>query len=214
VLPADTTVIVMSAYGFRWGKDRPRSIPNGSAALSDHRNPGIFIAYGNHVAHGNGGTHPLTLYDITPTALAILGLPQSGDMPGHVLTWALNGITPVQTLRVVSYSEFMSTRPLQPSANVEPKRYQADLKSIGHLSDPSRNLTPQLEDQDVETADNATPLPPDVWGRYAFLNNTGIQLLKQKKPNDAIDAFNQAIELNPHRAVPHLNLAMAMLERQ
>ncbi|HEX3111269.1 MAG TPA: alkaline phosphatase family protein, partial [Thermoanaerobaculia bacterium] len=107
VLPADTTVIVMSAYGFRWGKNRPYSIPNGSA-LSDHRNPGIFIAYGNHVVHGGGANHPVTLYDITPTVLAILGLPQSGDMPGHVLSWAFSNITPVQTVRVVSYSEFMN----------------------------------------------------------------------------------------------------------
>ena len=214
VLPADTTVIVMSAYGFRWGKNRPYSIPNGSA-LSDHRNPGIFIAYGNHVVHGGGANHPVTLYDITPTVLAILGLPQSGDMPGHVLSWAFSNITPVQTVRVVSYSEFMNARPLRPSAGVEPKRYQADLQAIGHLSDPSRNLTPQFEDEDTQTAsNNATPLPPDVWGRYAYLNNTGIALLKQKKTSDAIDAFSQAADLNPHRAVPHLNMAMALLEKQ
>lgn len=213
VLPADTTVIVMSAYGFRWGKNRPYSIPNGSA-LSDHKNPGMFIAYGNHVARG-AGAHSLTLYDITPTVLAILGLPQSGDMPGHVLTWAFNNITPVQTVKVVSYAEFMNSRPLRPPASIEPRRYQADLQAIGHLSDPSRNLTPQFEDEDVQTANNnATPLPPDVWGRYAFLNNNGIALLKQKKVSDAIDSFGQAAELNPHRAVPHLNMAMALIEKQ
>lgn len=213
ILPADTTVIVMSAYGFRWGKNRPYSIPKGST-LSDHRNPGVFIAYGNHVARG-AGSHALTLYDVAPSVLAILGLPQSSEMPGHVLTWAFNNITPVQSVKVVSYAEFMNTRPLRPSASVEPKRYQADLQAIGHLSDPSRNLTPQLEDEDTQSANNdATPLPPDVWGRYAYLNNSGIALLKQKKPADAINAFAQASELNPHRAVPHLNMAMALLERQ
>lgn len=213
ILPADTTVVVMSAYGFRWGKNRPYSIPKGSA-LSDHRNPGVFIAYGNHVARG-GGSHSLTLYDIAPTVLAILGLPQSSEMPGHVLSWAFNNITPVQSVKVVSYAEFMNTRPLRPSASVEPKRYQADLQAIGHLSDPSRNLTPQLEDEDAQSANNdSTPLPPDVWGRYAYLNNSGIALLKQKKTSDAIDAFTQASELNPRRAVPHLNAAMALLEKQ
>src|SRR6266581_905184 len=49
VLPRDTTVIIMSAYGFRWGTDRPREPPKGGAALADHRNPGVFIAYGPHV---------------------------------------------------------------------------------------------------------------------------------------------------------------------
>ena len=50
LLPRDTTVIIMSAYGFQWGKERPRALPNGRAALQDHRNPGVFIAYGPHVA--------------------------------------------------------------------------------------------------------------------------------------------------------------------
>src|SRR5207237_6724819 len=46
VLPPDTTVLILSAHGFRWGKNRPRTQPNGGAALSDHRNPGVFIGYG------------------------------------------------------------------------------------------------------------------------------------------------------------------------
>jgi predicted AlkP superfamily phosphohydrolase/phosphomutase/Tfp pilus assembly protein PilF len=213
-LPADTTVIVMSAHGFRWGKTRPYAMPNGGAALSDHRNPGVFIAYGNHVARG-AGDHVLTLYDIAPTVLAILGLPQSSEMPGHVATWAFNGITRVKSVSVVSYSEFMSVRPLTPSIGGEAKQYQADLQAIGHLNDPSRNLTPQLEDEDQGARRaNSTPLPPETWGRYAYLNNLGIGLLKQKKADDAINAFVQAIELNPRRATPHLNLAMALLERQ
>jgi Tfp pilus assembly protein PilF len=212
VLPADTTVIVMSAHGFKWAKTRPHAIPTGGAALSDHRNPGVFIAYGNHVAH-SGGTHSLTLYDIVPTVLAILGLPKSSEMPGNVVTWAFQDITPVQSVRVVSYSEFLNARPIMTGPSIAPKPYQATLQAIGHLNDPSRNLTPQLEDQDQQQADT-TPLPPEQWGRYAFYNNTGIELLKQKKVGDAIGAFSQAIELNPRRPTPHLNLAMALLARQ
>src|SRR5712691_8159862 len=49
VLTDDTTVIIVSAHGFKWGKGRPMAQPIGRAALSDHRNPGVFIAYGNHV---------------------------------------------------------------------------------------------------------------------------------------------------------------------
>jgi arylsulfatase A-like enzyme len=50
VLTDDTTVILVSAHGFRWSENRPRTSPVGRSALADHRNPGIFIAYGNHVA--------------------------------------------------------------------------------------------------------------------------------------------------------------------
>src|SRR5207302_7503083 len=85
VLPTDTTVIIVSAHGFRWDKTRPHAMPNGSAALSDHRPPGIFIAFGQHVAP-NRGTHAMSIYDVAPTILTLLGLPQSTEMPGHVAT--------------------------------------------------------------------------------------------------------------------------------
>src|ERR1044071_10148166 len=94
---------VVSAYGFRWDKTRPRTQPIGRSALSDHRNPGIFIAYGNHVATG-GGYHALTLYDIAPTVLAILGLPKSLEMPGNLPPGGFRDITPLTSVRVSNQS--------------------------------------------------------------------------------------------------------------
>jgi len=211
VLPADTTVMVVSAYGYRWGKNRPRQMPNGGSALSDHRNPGVFIAYGNHVTK-SGGTHAISIYDITPTILAILGLPQSGEMPGHVATWAFGDITPVSTVRVVSYAEFVNLHPVPSSVREEPKQFEATLQSIGHLNDPSRNM-PLLENEE-QTAAAAQPLPPQQWGAYAYANNLGVQLRKQGKIKEAMEAFQQAIALNPNRPTPYLNLAMILIDRQ
>jgi predicted AlkP superfamily phosphohydrolase/phosphomutase/Tfp pilus assembly protein PilF len=212
VLPADTTVIVMSAYGFQWGKSRPRQMPNGGSALSDHRNPGVFIAYGNHVAKG-AGSHAISVYDVAPTTLAILGLPQSADMPGHVATWAFRDITPVTTVKVVSYGEFMSIRATSTGTRQDPKEYQAELQAIGHLNDPSHTATAVLENPD-ESDQASPPLPPEKWGAYANANNTGVQLRKQGKINDAIAAFEQAIALNPNRPAPYLNLAMTLIDKQ
>lgn len=212
VLPADTTVIVMSSHGFRWGKDRPRSVPGGAAALSDHRNPGVFIAYGNHVA-SSGGTHSIALYDIVPTVLAILGLPQSTEMPGHVASWALRDITPVQSVRVVSYSEFLSPRAIPESAGIDAKAYQAELQTIGHVTDPSRSQTPVLENES-EPQPAASQLAPDKWGTYAYYNNLGVSYRKEGKLAEATDSFTKAAELNPERPTPHLNLAMVLLDRQ
>jgi Tfp pilus assembly protein PilF len=212
VLPPDTTVLIVSAHGFKWGKQRPMQMPNGGAALSDHSRPGIFIAYGNHVAN-NHGTNTLSVYDIAPTALAILGLPQSSEMPGRLPAWAFKDITPVQTVRVVSYAEFVNPRPLSANTGVSPQLYQAQLQAIGHLNDPSRSNAPVLENSDQQTAE-AKPLPPGQWGSYAYYNNLGITLLKQGKPKEAIDAFNQAIQLNPSRPTPYLNLAMALMDKQ
>jgi len=211
VLPADTTVIVMSAYGYRWGKNRPRSMPNGGSALSDHRNPGVFIAYGNHVANG-GGAHVASIFDVAPSVLAILGLPQSVDMPGHVLTWAFHDITPVTSVRVVSYSEFVNLRPIGTPARTEPHLYAAELQAIGHLIDPARAAA-VLENEEQQN-DAAQMLPPEKWAAYANANNTGVQLRKQSKFKEAIEAFQQAINLNPTRPTPYLNLAMVLLDRQ
>jgi predicted AlkP superfamily phosphohydrolase/phosphomutase/Tfp pilus assembly protein PilF len=212
VLPRDTTVMVMSSYGFRWGKTRPRSMPNGGAALSDHRNPGMFIAYGPHVIPTR--EHPMSVYDVAPTVLTLLGLPQSMEMPGHTATWALKDITPITSVRVVSYGEFVAAKPVSTSINIAEGPYEAQLQAIGHLNDPSRNLTPVLEDEDTNAKRAATPLSPERWGQYAYYNNLGVDLRAKGKLSDSIDAFDRAIDINPTRPTPHLNEAMVFFDRQ
>ncbi len=211
VLPRDTTVMVMSSYGFRWGKNRPRSMPNGGAALSDHRNPGMFIAYGPHVIPTR--LHPMSVYDVAPTVLALLGLPQSTEMPGHAATWALKDIAPITSVRVVSYGEFVAAKPVGTSATIAERPYEAQLQAIGHLNDPTRNLTPVLEDEgDAKSA--ATPLLPERWGQYAYYNNLGVDLRAKGKLSESIDAFDRAIDIYPARPTPHLNEAMVYFDRQ
>ncbi len=210
ILPADTTVIVMSAHGFRWGKNRPRHPPQG-AALSDHRNPGFFVAYGGHVAH-TGGAHTFSVFDLTPTVLAILGLPQSVEMPGHAATWAFRDIQPVETVKVVSYSEFLDLKLPPTTVRIDPKPYQVTLQAIGHLYDPTRAQVPMLDDDETPAAN--APVSPQRWGLYAYFNNLGIELRKQGKSSDAIDAFDRAIDINPTRPIPYLNEAMTLFDRQ
>lgn len=213
VLPQDTTVMIVSAHGFRWGKNRPTAIPMGREALSDHRNPGVFIGYGNHIAPSRAG-HAISIYDVVPSVLAILGLPKSNEMPGQVAQWAFKDITPVTSVRVVSYGEFFGDRPMSTAARVDAKQYQAALQAIGHVLDPSK-LQPVFEDQDAATQTaNAAPIPPQQFGAYAYYNNLGIELRKQNKLKDAVDAFQKAIDLNPNRPAAYLNMAMALFDRQ
>jgi predicted AlkP superfamily phosphohydrolase/phosphomutase/Tfp pilus assembly protein PilF len=211
VLPRDTTVMIVSSYGFRWGKDRPRTAPAGRAALADHRNTGVFIAYGPHVAPTRAG-HAMSVYDLAPTVLTLLGLPASTEMPGHVATWAFRDVAPITSVGVVSYGEFVADRPIAAAAHIDAKRYQQELQAIGHLNDPNRPMTPLLEDEDQGTAPK--PVSPERWGLYAYNNNLGVQLRAQGKFSEAVDAFDRAIDINPTRATPYLNEAMTLVDRQ
>ncbi|HKR66315.1 MAG TPA: alkaline phosphatase family protein [Thermoanaerobaculia bacterium] len=212
VLTDDTTVILVSAHGFRWDREhRPRTPPTGRSALSDHRNPGIFIAYGNHVAK-SGGSHVMSLYDLVPTSLALLGLPQSTEMPGNLAPWVFRDITPVTSVRVVSYDEFFGGHTIGGGASLDPQQYTQHLQAIGHLTDPSR-MQPVFDDEEGAPR-QATPLAPAQWGAYAYANNQGIELRKQGKLKEATDAFQSAIDLNPSRPAPYLNMAMTLLDRQ
>ena len=210
VLSDDTTVIVLSAHGFRWDNRRPRLQPIGRTALSDHRNPGLFIAYGNHVAH-SGGNHTLSVYDVAPTVLAVLGLPKSTEMPGDFAQWVFRDITPVTSVRVVSYDEFFAGRPVGGGPSVDPKTYTRKLQAIGHLLDASR-MQAVFEDED----DPGVPaqVNPQQWGEYAYHNNRGIELRRQAKLNEATQAFQEAINRNPSRPTPYLNMAMTLFDRQ
>jgi predicted AlkP superfamily phosphohydrolase/phosphomutase/Tfp pilus assembly protein PilF len=211
VLSDDTTVIVVSAHGFEWGRSRPRVPPAGRSALADHRNPGVFIAYGNHVAPSRA-SHPMSIYDVVPTVLSILGLPKSSEMPGSHAAWVFRDIAPVTSVRVVSYDEFFGGRPAGVGTAIDRESYTARLRAIGHLIDQS-HLAPVFEAGD-RPAGTSGALPAPQWGAYAWANNEGIRLRAQGKPADATAMFQRAIDLNPGRPTPYLNMAMTLFDRQ
>ena len=212
VLPADSTVILVSAHGMRWGKDRPKTPPREEPALADHRSTGIFVAYGQGVLPSRL-RRPLSIYDITPTLLALIGLPSAQEMPGKPVTWAFKDLQPVTTVPMTSYQDLVIRKNAPTDAMVDGRFYRTMLQDIGHLLDPDKPLTPILEESGSETA-TAKPLSPDKWGTYAYLNNLAIALKKQKKYQEAGEALQRAIDLNPARPTPYLNYAMLLLERQ
>ena len=209
VLSNDTTVIVMSGYGFEWGRGRPRELPASRAALSDHKNPGVFIAYGNHVGAARLGSS-VSIYDIAPSILAILGLPKAAEMPGQIPPGVFSGIASVESVRIVSYNEFFGVRPVPTTARVNPQKYRQTLQAVGHVRDQARGATASLE----EPARPAATIAPEQWGRYAYHNNRGIELRREGKTREAIDEFQNAININPDRPTPYLNMAMTLYDRQ
>ncbi|MGA7613925.1 MAG: alkaline phosphatase family protein [Thermoanaerobaculia bacterium] len=209
LLPQDTTVIVMSAHGMVWGDQRPLQPPKAGEALQEDDAPGVFIAFGNRVTH-SPSRHEMTLYDVAPTVLALLGLPKAEEMPGEITGWALNGIEPVTAIRIVSYGDSVTTRPLTTSGSVSPAEYQRQLQLAGHVAPPNAPPSP------VNLAATTTTAAPDnspKWGEYAWNNDQGVKLFQQRKYKEASDAFEKAIELYPDRPAAYYNLTVALIER-
>ncbi len=205
----DATVMLVSTHGMQWGKTRPRTPPMGASALTSHRNPGVLVLFGNGVSP-NQGRRAASIYDITPTTLAILGLPKSKEMPGNVIPAFMN-LQPITNVPVTSYSELLPESPVGNSAVVNTQLYTASLRQIGHLTDPNRVASPVLESP---TQQQSIPTGTAVWGQYAHLNNSGVTLKQQKKNKDAVAALVQATELNPGRPTPYLNLAIVLMDMQ
>lgn len=97
-----TSVILVSDHGFHSGTDRPVILDvtkEERAALESrwHRVHGVAIFSGPGFRSGESIGAP-TLLDITPTALAALGLPVGLDMDGRVVTEAFAVAPPVVTI--------------------------------------------------------------------------------------------------------------------
>lgn len=204
-----TTVIVTSQHGFDWGKTRPWTPPAGTSALAAHRNPGVFIVWGPDVIH-SPARRTVSIYDVAPTTLALLGLPESAEMPGRPLVEMFRNLEPVTGVAIASYADVIPRE--SPKASVQTVAdYRARLEHIGHLTDPRRVAMPLLENP----SEGATgKISVETWGHYAYFNNQGVQLRQQKKLVEATEAFERAIALNPTRPTPYLNLSIVLLERE
>ncbi len=80
----DTVIMVLSDHGFRNGADRPEEILpyTTNQPVEWHREYGIFILSGPHISKGNLGR--LSLLDVFPATMAILGLPKAEDTVGEI----------------------------------------------------------------------------------------------------------------------------------
>ncbi|MCB1183842.1 alkaline phosphatase family protein, partial [bacterium] len=87
-----TTVIVVSDHGFRVGDERRKEDAfHIETADDDHMLDGIVIISGPEVRPG-ARLEDADIYDVAPTVLHALGLPVGADMPGRVLTAALDPV--------------------------------------------------------------------------------------------------------------------------
>ncbi|HEV8335783.1 MAG TPA: alkaline phosphatase family protein [Candidatus Polarisedimenticolia bacterium] len=87
----ETTVMILSDHGFKAGARRMEGILPFTVdqPVEWHREEGIFVLSGPGAAR-RARQDSVTLFDVAPTVLALLGLPVPSDMPGAVLAEAID----------------------------------------------------------------------------------------------------------------------------
>jgi tetratricopeptide (TPR) repeat protein len=148
VLDARTTLVVLSDHGFALGvlpDDPSKTRDMRRVSERYHRLDGILYLYGRGVRARSRLDQP-TLLDVTPTLLALAGVPPARDMPGRVLAEGLRGTFPTE--RVASYETGARTASADAGGpagdpTVDPAVLER-LRSLGYLDTTSpqgeRNL--------------------------------------------------------------------------
>jgi predicted AlkP superfamily phosphohydrolase/phosphomutase len=195
------TLIVHSDHGFKWGGDRScgRSALGWSTAASWHRLEGVWAAWGERVRPGKGDEKP-SIFDVAPTVLALLGLPQDRRMPGRPIASAFRDLAP--SPRTDLFAGLTVRRvPSVPVTEAEASEYAKKLLALGYLSgSEAKPLTPAGGDRPGMTE--------GAW------NNLGLYYRDTvKKLSAAREAFEKSLALSPDYHSPMFNLAILYREQ-
>lgn len=183
-----TTLVVVSDHGFQLGElleDPTKSRDLRRVSEEYHRTAASLFFYGSGVRPGTTWERATTL-DLTPTLLALAGLPAANDMPGRVLDEVLDLQVPE---RRESYENPDATTAIADRANgseVDAAVIER-LRSLGYLGDERE--------------------PPTKNQR-----NLASLMLREGKYRDAALAFKSLIDSDPDDAALHTGLATALAQ--
>jgi predicted AlkP superfamily phosphohydrolase/phosphomutase/Flp pilus assembly protein TadD len=215
VADKETTLLVLSDHGFQLG-----ALPDDPSKLKDmrrvseafHRKQGVLYMWGNGVRSRARFDAP-TILDVAPTILALDRVPPAKDMPGRVLTEALQGEPPA---RVATYETNAPSAPgAKPASDGQvDAEVMKRLQSLGYLhpSSPSgdRNIAAILFEQGKygESAAAYAQLvkaKPDDSGLHASLAGA---LGALGRYDQAAAELDEAIRLDPLNVEAYHNRAV------
>ncbi|UCF81341.1 MAG: alkaline phosphatase family protein [Acidobacteriota bacterium] len=190
-----TTLIICSDHGFLSGLERPdvsSQRGRGHAAVW-HRMTGVLMLYGRGVKRGFEIPFEVSLYDIVPTALALLDVPLSKELEGGPLgeVFEREAILASAAELVPSYAGV--PRRLTVSATAEDvTELRKRLQALGYL-------TAGGEEEGEGWKEGAEHVR-DLAGTYV---NMGIVKAQKKKLDEARGLFKKAVEKDPSYAMAH-----------
>jgi tetratricopeptide (TPR) repeat protein len=201
-LDDDTTLVVLSDHGFQLG-----ALPDDPSKTRDMRRvseryhllEGILYIYGRGVKPGTLVNEP-SILDVAPTILALAGLPPAKDMPGRVLSEALD-LTPLESVPTYESESHVASEAAEGSS-VDP-RILEKLESLGYLGDSSRggdrNVAAVLfrqgrHEEAVEIYEKLVAEDPQDAAAHASLAGA---LGALGRYDEALEHLEAAIELDP-----------------
>ena len=181
---AGATVILISDHGFHPDHLRPTYIPQFHAGpASEHRNNGIFAVAGPGIRAG-AELPGVGLLDITPTVLALFGIPSGADMDGHVLTGVFE--TPPAAGQIPSWEKVegndgrhpphMQLDPMAASESLE------QLVALGYVEEPDADHSKAVKSTIADLRTNLAEAYQDA-GRHA----DAISILRELRDADLND---------------------------
>ena len=153
VSPKNVTVLVVSDHGMKAFNRRARFDPDDppedvNSAHHKRAPAGLLIAAGPYIRETPSNKAPRKLkvadlsiigsvYDITPTLLAMLGVPVGLDMDGQVMTHIIReGVGPrdqFETIATHDTPEFRANRPEVPTIEAHEQERLDQLRSLGYI---------------------------------------------------------------------------------
>ena len=197
------TAIVLSDHGFASGETRPRDVKpfiEGKPGLW-HDLAGIFMIAGPPVKPGE--LPIVTLYDVAPTVLYLLGLPVPEDMPGRVLDAALTSeFTAAHPIvRVPSY-EGLAPKEQAPSVAAVPEG-GADQEMVEQLRSLGDVGSAAAAPAGTPAGGPGASRPPTQTSAGAAIptllyhTNLGAVYLGKKQFDKAETEYHKALQIDP-----------------
>ncbi len=126
-LDPNTRVILLSDHGM--GPEGTLPVPDRNPAAF-HRREGIVVVSGPGVTAG-ADLGELSMLDVAPTLMALLGLPLARDLPGRFMSAAFPEVDASGLAWVDSYGDGRSEFPALPSPGEED--YEERLRALGYI---------------------------------------------------------------------------------
>lgn len=216
VMDEHTTLMVVSDHGFQLGElldDPTKTRDMRRVSEKFHRRGASLFLYGHGVEAGTQW-RDATTYDVTPTLLALAGLPRGEDMRGRVLREVLDPQVPVKTIASYETGADGDTSEGR-EANVDAAVLER-LRSLGYLGTGTetvkndRNLANILlrEGEYRDAARAFKQLIDDGLGDAAVHTGFATALFQLNRNEQALEAFDQALELDPVFVPAYFNRAL------